>query len=82
MSVHVRGYKFVVRANFSTLKGWHCSRVQCREGEYQPLAEDANYGDDEAGETNDDEQAGAEEEEEDDDDETDHGKTYYFIFLI
>ena len=38
--------------------------MQCREGEYSPLAEDAKYGDDEAGETNDDEQAGAEEEEE------------------
>ena len=83
MSVHVRGYKFVVRANFSTLKGWHCSRVQCREGEYQPLAEDAKYGDDEAGETNDDEQAGAdEEEEEEDDDETDHGKTIFIILLM
>ncbi len=58
--------------------------MQCREGEYSPLAEDAKYGDDEAGETIDDEQACAEEEEEeeDDDNETDHGKTFSIILLI
>ena len=82
MSVHVRGYKFVVRANFSTLKGWHCSRVQCREGEFTPLAEDAKYENVEDGDDKEDEQPGAEEDEDEDDEETDHGENCFVLLLI
>jgi len=46
MTLHVRGYKFVICANFSSSKGWHCSRVECREGDFIPSKDDLKFTDD------------------------------------
>ena len=93
MTLHVRGYKFVVRANFSSSKGWHCTRVQCREGDFIHSEQDNKFTDDDNEEYfdcegDDDEEGGAgdesidDEDDGDDDDETGTGAGEKLIALI
>ena len=78
ITLHVQGYKFVVRANFSSSKGWHCSRAQCRKGDFVSSDNDMKFTnkDDEQYfdcEGDDREEEQAERDVDDDDDDNDGG---------
>ena len=80
LSLHVRGYQFVVRANFNSMKGWHCTRVECREGEYSQTEDDKKYADNdderffETKESDDDEDPHENNEDDGEEDDNDVGK--------
>ena len=78
MTLHVRGYKFVVRANFSSSKGWHCTRAQCREGDFIHSENDNKFTDEDNeecfdcdGDDDEEEAAGDDVDDDDDDDDSD-----------
>ena len=75
MILHVRGYKFVVRANFSPSKGWNCTRVQCREGDFVATDDDKKFTDEDTEQffdcDDDEKDDGVEDEDEEHDDEDD-----------